>query len=192
MVLLGGLRTSGRDCCSRSMRRQYTALHGIGSDDACMQCFAACRHRSRGRWCMRRHFHDKPTSFGRIMKANHPRLLLRASTGVGICTAAIPPGSARPLPPTPCSSTARFWRARASSGFRSLRMGGTASVYSDTDPTCTSGKYPAGTGASTREVAPYAWWQCGHRRPAELGAVPIIPAGSDRRIDAPDPGFCPF
>jgi hypothetical protein len=26
----------------------------------------------------------------------------------------------------------------------------------------------------------------------QLGAVQIIPAGSDRRIDAPDPGFCPF
>ena len=74
-----------------------------------------------------------------------------------------------------------------------LVKAGTATVYDGDDPTCTSVRYPEGTGfidaggghvhmvrneSSTEQLVTVAFQ--------------IIPAGDSRRIDAANPGYCPF
>jgi len=72
-----------------------------------------------------------------------------------------------------------------------LVKSGTATVYDGDDPNCTPATYPAGTGfvdAGGGHV--HMVRNAGDVR-LELIAVQMIPDGSERRIESPDPGFCP-
>jgi hypothetical protein len=72
-----------------------------------------------------------------------------------------------------------------------LVKSGTATVYDSGDPACTPARYPAGTGfvdAGGRHA--HLVSNAGNVQ-LELIAFQMIPAGAARRIDAPDPGFCP-
>jgi hypothetical protein len=72
---------------------------------------------------------------------------------------------------------------------------GTVTVYDGDDATCTPHVYTAGT-------ADNSFVDIGggdvHLIRNETGAVAktmavqLIPQGADRRVDAPDPGHCPF
>jgi hypothetical protein len=69
---------------------------------------------------------------------------------------------------------------------------GTATVYDGDDPSCTPTAYPAGTGFIDRGDGHVHMVRNEGSVQLETVAFQIIPAGADRRIDAPDPGYCPF
>jgi hypothetical protein len=68
---------------------------------------------------------------------------------------------------------------------------GTATVYDGDDPSCTPATYPAGTGFVDAGGGHVHMVRNAGNAQLELIAFQTIPAGASRRIDAPDPGFCP-
>jgi len=69
---------------------------------------------------------------------------------------------------------------------------GTATVYSGDDPSCTGVTYPAGTGFIDEGGGHVHMVRNEGTVDLEVIAFQIVPAGAERRIDAPDPGYCPF
>lgn len=69
---------------------------------------------------------------------------------------------------------------------------GTATVYSGDDPYCTPVAYPAGTGFIDSGDGHVHMVRNEGSVELEVVAFQVIPAGADRRIDAPNPGYCPF
>jgi hypothetical protein len=69
---------------------------------------------------------------------------------------------------------------------------GTATVYDGDDPSCTPVTYPAGTGFIDAGGGHLHMVRNEGTVDLETVAFQIVPAGAARRIDAPDPGFCPF
>jgi hypothetical protein len=71
---------------------------------------------------------------------------------------------------------------------------GTATFYDSDDPKCEGHAYPAGTGVIDDAVDPthvHLLKNTGDV-PLVTVTVQIVPAGAQRRIDAPDPGHCRF
>jgi mannose-6-phosphate isomerase-like protein (cupin superfamily) len=68
---------------------------------------------------------------------------------------------------------------------------GTATVYDGNDPSCTPMIYPAGTGFVDAGGGHVHMVRNAGNVQLELIAFQMIPAGAQRRIDAPNPGFCP-
>ncbi|HXZ58725.1 MAG TPA: hypothetical protein VEG26_00975 [Steroidobacteraceae bacterium] len=68
---------------------------------------------------------------------------------------------------------------------------GTATVYDGDDPSCTAETYPAGTGFVDAGGGHVHLVRNAGSVQLELIAFQTIPHGATRRIDAPDPGFCP-
>jgi quercetin dioxygenase-like cupin family protein len=69
---------------------------------------------------------------------------------------------------------------------------GTITAYDGDDPNCTPHVYPAGTGLVDPGGDHVHLLRNEGSVQAETIAVQILPAGAARRIDAPDPGNCPF
>lgn len=69
---------------------------------------------------------------------------------------------------------------------------GTATVYDGDDPSCAGVTYPAGTGFIDEGGDHVHMVRNEGAVELEVIAFQIVPAGSERRVDAPDPGFCPF
>jgi len=71
---------------------------------------------------------------------------------------------------------------------------GTATFYDGDDPTCTPRVFPAGTGIIDDAVDASHVHLLRNEGAGNLVTVTmqIVPAGATRRIDAPDPGNCPF
>lgn len=71
---------------------------------------------------------------------------------------------------------------------------GTATFYDGDDPTCTGHVHQAGTGVIDDAVDPSHVHLLRNNGDVPLVTitVQIVPAGAPRRIDAPDPGKCPF
>jgi quercetin dioxygenase-like cupin family protein len=69
---------------------------------------------------------------------------------------------------------------------------GTITAYSGDDPACTPTQYAAGTGFIDPGGDSVHLLRNEGSVEAETVAVQILPAGADRRIDAPSPGTCPF
>jgi quercetin dioxygenase-like cupin family protein len=69
---------------------------------------------------------------------------------------------------------------------------GTATVYDGDDPTCTPVRYPAGTGFIDAGGGHVHMVRNEGSGQLVTFAFQIIPAGDGRRIDAPNPGYCPF
>ena len=71
-------------------------------------------------------------------------------------------------------------------------ISGTATVYSGDDPSCTPVQYPAGTGFIDEGGDHLHLVKNEGTVDLVVVAFQIVPAAAVRRIDAPDPGFCPF
>ena len=69
---------------------------------------------------------------------------------------------------------------------------GTTTVYSGDDPTCTGVPFAAGTGWIDEGGGHVHNVRNEGTVTLEELVFQVIPVGADRRIDAPDPGFCPF
>jgi mannose-6-phosphate isomerase-like protein (cupin superfamily) len=69
---------------------------------------------------------------------------------------------------------------------------GTATVYRGDDPNCTPQFYPAGTGFVDSGGGHVHLVRNEGNVELELVAFQLIPLGAQRRIDAPNPGNCPF
>lgn len=69
---------------------------------------------------------------------------------------------------------------------------GTATVYMGDDPSCTPTTYPAGTGFIDAGSGHVHMVRNEGTVGLETVAFQIVPTGAARRIDAPNPGFCPF
>lgn len=69
---------------------------------------------------------------------------------------------------------------------------GMATVYSGDDPSCSGVDYPAGTGFIDEGGGHAHMVRNQGTVELEVVAFQIVPMGADRRIDLPDPGFCPF
>lgn len=69
---------------------------------------------------------------------------------------------------------------------------GTATFYDGDDPTCTPQVFPAGTGTIDPGDGHIHILRNEGSVPLVTVTVQIVPAGADRRIDAPAPGNCPF
>jgi quercetin dioxygenase-like cupin family protein len=69
---------------------------------------------------------------------------------------------------------------------------GTVTAYSGDDPSCTPHVYAAGTGFIDPGGGHVHLLRNEGSVEAETVAVQILPAGAERRIDAPIPGNCPF
>lgn len=69
---------------------------------------------------------------------------------------------------------------------------GTAVAYEGDDPTCTPRVYPAGSGFIDPGDGHVHILRNEGSVDLVTVAVQILPAGAERRIDAPDPGTCPF
>ena len=69
---------------------------------------------------------------------------------------------------------------------------GTATVYDGDDPSCAPVTYPAGTGFIDDGGGHVHMVRNEGSVELETVAFQIVPAGAERRIDAPAPGFCPF
>jgi quercetin dioxygenase-like cupin family protein len=69
---------------------------------------------------------------------------------------------------------------------------GTATVYMGDDPSCTPTNYPAGTGFIDAGRGHVHLVRNEGTLTLETVALQFVPAGAARRIDAPNPGFCPF
>ena len=72
-----------------------------------------------------------------------------------------------------------------------LVKSGTATVYDGDDPDCTPATYPAGTGFVDAGDGHVHMVRNAGSVQLELIAFQMIPAGAARRIESPDPGFCP-
>jgi hypothetical protein len=70
-------------------------------------------------------------------------------------------------------------------------IAGTLTVYEGDDPTCTPHVYPTGTGFVDKGSDVHLGRNEG-TIPTELITTQILPAGAERRIDQPDPGYCSF
>jgi quercetin dioxygenase-like cupin family protein len=68
---------------------------------------------------------------------------------------------------------------------------GTATVYDGDDPSCTPKTYPAGSGFVDAGGGHVHLVRNAGQVNLELLAFQMVPTGASRRIDAPDPGFCP-
>ena len=74
-----------------------------------------------------------------------------------------------------------------------LVKSGTATVYEGNDPNCLSTRYPAGSGFIDAGGGPVHMVRTESATdPLVTVAFQIMPAGENRRIDAPAPGYCPF
>ncbi len=72
-------------------------------------------------------------------------------------------------------------------------VAGTITEYEGDDPMCTPHVYPAGTGFVDKGGDHHVHLLRNEGTiPAETIASQLIPAGALRRIDEPDPGYCPF
>lgn len=69
---------------------------------------------------------------------------------------------------------------------------GTATFYDGDDPTCTPQVFPAGTGTIDPGDGHIHILRNEGSVPLVTVTVQMVPAGADRRIDAPAPGNCPF
>ncbi|HZF17861.1 MAG TPA: hypothetical protein VE046_18190 [Steroidobacteraceae bacterium] len=69
---------------------------------------------------------------------------------------------------------------------------GTATIYSGDDPSCSPTTYAAGTGFIDEGGGYLHMVRNEGQVTLELIAFQIVPANATRRIDAADPGFCPF
>jgi quercetin dioxygenase-like cupin family protein len=69
---------------------------------------------------------------------------------------------------------------------------GTITAYDGDDPTCTPHVYTAGDGFVDPGDGHVHILRNEGSVPAETIAVQILPHGAVRRVDAPDPGTCPF
>jgi hypothetical protein len=69
---------------------------------------------------------------------------------------------------------------------------GTATVYDGNDPSCTPVRYPAGTGFVDHGGGHVHMVRNEGTSQLVTVAFQIIPAGLSRRIDAANPGYCPF
>jgi quercetin dioxygenase-like cupin family protein len=69
---------------------------------------------------------------------------------------------------------------------------GEITAYEGDDPTCTPTVYRAGEGFVDPGDGHVHLLRNETTAPAETVAVQILPKGADRRIDAADPGNCPF
>jgi quercetin dioxygenase-like cupin family protein len=69
---------------------------------------------------------------------------------------------------------------------------GTATFYDADDPTCTPHTYPAGTGLIDPGDGHVHMLRNEGTVDLVTVTVQIVPADAPRRIDAPDPGNCPF
>lgn len=69
---------------------------------------------------------------------------------------------------------------------------GVAAVYDGDDPACTPHYYVAGTGFVDRGDGHVHMVRNEASAQLETVAFQIVPAGAARRIDAPNPGNCPF
>jgi len=91
------------------------------------------------------------------------------------------------------------WQPGGTTGWHShpgpsliLVVAGTVTNYKGDDPTCTGQPYSAGQGFIDPGGDDVHMLRNEGSLPAETIAVQFLPAGSDRRIDKPDPGTCPF
>ena len=71
-------------------------------------------------------------------------------------------------------------------------VAGSVTNYEGDDPNCTPHVYPAGTGFVDAGGTDVHMLRNEGSAPAETIAVQLLPAGADRKIDAPDPGHCKF
>ncbi len=71
-------------------------------------------------------------------------------------------------------------------------MSGTVTEYEGDDPSCTPRVHPAGTTFVDPGNHLHLVKNESTTDQAVMVAVPLIPAGAPRRIDAPNPGVCPF
>jgi hypothetical protein len=71
-------------------------------------------------------------------------------------------------------------------------VAGTVTAYSGDDPTCTPHVYTAGMGFVDPGGGHVHILRNEGNVEARTIATQLIPAGAERRIDAPDPGNCPF
>lgn len=69
---------------------------------------------------------------------------------------------------------------------------GQITAYEGDDPTCTPTVYGMGEGFVDPGDGHVHLLRNETTEPAETVAVQILPQGAERRIDAPDPGNCPF
>lgn len=69
---------------------------------------------------------------------------------------------------------------------------GTATVYDADDPSCAPVTYPAGSGFIDAGGGHVHMVRNEGSVDLVTVAFQIVPAGAQRRVDAPDPGFCPF
>ena len=69
---------------------------------------------------------------------------------------------------------------------------GVASVYAGDDPSCTPVNYPAGTGFVDAGGSHVHLVRNNGTEPLVTVAFQIVPTGAQRRIDEPNPGYCPF
>lgn len=73
-----------------------------------------------------------------------------------------------------------------------LVKSGVASVYDGNDPSCAPVTYPAGSGFIDAGGGHVHLVRNTGADPLVTVAFQIVPTGDARRIDAPNPGFCPF
>ncbi|MBA3961787.1 MAG: hypothetical protein H0X40_07795 [Chthoniobacterales bacterium] len=71
-------------------------------------------------------------------------------------------------------------------------LSGTITSYEGDDPMCTPHFHPAGTAFVDQGGTHVHLLRNEGTDTAETIATQLIPAGADRRLDEPDPGFCPF
>ena len=83
------------------------------------------------------------------------------------------------------------WHTHPGPSVVSIRSG-VATVYSGDDPSCAPVTYAAGTGFIDEGGGHVHMVRNEGSVELETIAFQVVPAGADRRIDAPDPGFCPF
>lgn len=83
------------------------------------------------------------------------------------------------------------WHSHPGPSIVSVKAG-TATVYSGDDPYCIPVTYPAGTGFIDQGGDHVHMVRNEGTVELEVIAFQIVPAGADRRIDAPSPGYCPF
>ena len=83
------------------------------------------------------------------------------------------------------------WHSHPGPSIVSVKSG-TATLYDGDDPNCTPVTYPAGTGFVDKGDGHVHILRNEGTVELETVAFSIVPAGADRRIDAPDPGYCTF
>ena len=83
------------------------------------------------------------------------------------------------------------WHTHPGPSIVSVKVG-TATLYDGDDPSCTPVTYPAGTGFIDKGGGHVHILRNEGNVELETVVFSIVPAGADRRLDAPAPGFCPF